>query len=115
MIPTKTWASSVDRKVVAKETAPTQLEHSPLGLGQGHESITGVTEGIGLCGAKLCQPIGQALMLLNQDIATGEGLTAHAIEHALKLCTVPPMWPRTKFVRQLRNILTEIVHESPLD
>jgi hypothetical protein len=45
----------------------------------------------------------------------GKGLTAHAIEQALKVRAVPSVRPRAEFLRQMRNILTEIVHEPPLD
>src|SRR5688572_5051787 len=114
MMPTKAWLSLVDRDVAAKEAAPTQLEYSPLRFSQGHESITGVTDGIGRRGTELGQPIGLALVSLDQDVAAGKGLTAHAIEHALKVRAMPSMWPRAEFLRQLRNILTEIVHEPLL-
>jgi len=113
-MPTKARASLADRQVVAEEAAPTQLEDGALGLGQGHESITGVTDGIGRCSAQLDQSIGLALVLLNQNVATGKGLAAHAIEHALKLRAMPSMWLRAEFLRQKRNILTEIVHEPLL-
>ena len=114
MIPTKAGLSLVDREVVTEEPAPAQLEDSPLSFGQGYESITGVTDGLGWRGTELRKPIGQTLVFLNQDVVTGKGFAAHAIEHALKLRAVPSMWPRTEFLRQMRNILTEIVHGALL-
>ena len=113
-MPTNAWAPLADREVAAEDSAPAQFEDRPLGLGQGHESITGVTDGIGRAGAELRQSIGQTLVFLNEDKATGKGLAAHAIEHALKVRTVPAMWQCAEFLRQMRNILTEIVHEPLL-
>ena len=113
-MPTKS-ASSADRNVAAEKTAPAQLEDRPFRFGQSHESITGVTNGIGRRGAELSQSIGQALVLLDQDIVARKWLAPHAIEHTLQLGAVSSMRVRTEFLRQMRNILTEFVHEPPLD
>ena len=61
------------------------------------------------------QAIGQALVLLNQHMASVKRLAAHPVEHALQLGAVSAMRERAKFLRQMRNILTKFVHATPLD
>src|SRR5262245_43034005 len=104
----------IGSEVRAKEAAPALLEHSPLGFFQGIEGIAGVTNGIAGCRTQLCQPIGQAFFLLDQDEPASERRISHATEDALQLSAVPAIGIRTKFLRQTRNILTEFVQEFPL-
>src|SRR5882724_3950292 len=115
MIPSKAFASLVGYQIATKQAAPAQVEYRPFGFLQGHESITGVTDGIGRSRPQPCQPVGEALAFLDQDVSASKGLAAHPIKHALQLGAMSAVWLRAKFLRQTRNILTKFVHAAPFD